>query len=129
MDVKQAKELLEEKSKTQKEELEAHRVIEQDRLRQIKEREEVDRESLKKAREDLKARFPRAPGKTYMKCWKCKKALDMGQAEVITKGNVQIFRVIECKCNAINIEYITLIDAKIISKYDGLLNQLTVSTK
>lgn len=125
MDVNQAKQILEQKEKSQKEELEANRVIEEDRLRQIKEKEETERQSLRKIREDLKARFPQAPGKTYMKCRGCKKILDLEKAELITKGNTRIFRVIECeKCGNFNVEYISTINAKITSKFDALLSQL-----
>jgi len=127
MKVDEAKKILEQKEKSQKEEIEAQKVIEQDRLRQIKEKEEAERESLKKAREDLKARFPKTPGKAYMKCRKCKKELDMEQADLIQK-NVKLFRVIECeKCGSFNVEYIITIDAKITSKFDALLSQLEKS--
>lgn len=128
MDVKQAKQILEQKEKSQKEEIEAQKVIEQDRLRQIKEKEDAERESLKKAREDLKARFPQAPGKAYMKCRGCKNILDLEKAELITKGSVKIFRVIECeKCGIYNAEFITTSHAKITSKFDALLSQLEKS--
>lgn len=127
MKVDEAKKILEQKEKTQKQEIEAHQVIEQDRLKKIEEQKERERKELRQVRDDLAKRFPKKPQDVFVKCWGCKKELDMSKAEIITKGYVKLFRIQECKCGSFNVEYISSIGARSTSRFDSLLNELEKS--
>ncbi|KKM61700.1 hypothetical protein LCGC14_1529090 [marine sediment metagenome] len=124
MDAKQAKEIQQTEEQKKRDLIESQKVLEADKLKKLADQKEKEKQESQQARADLKARFPKAPGNVYMKCWKCKKQIDMDRSELIEKGNARLFRVIECQCGYFNVEFIAPTQAKILSRFDALLEKM-----
>lgn len=124
MDTKKAKEIQEAEEQKKRDLIESQRVLEENRLKKLADQKEEEKQELQQARDDLAKRFPKKPQDVFVKCWKCKKQIDMNQSELIEKGQARLFRVIECNCGYFNVDFIAPAQAKRLSRFDELLEKM-----
>lgn len=120
MKVNEAEKILQDKKDAELAEVEAKKVLEEDRLRKIKEAEEQEKKRKKEEFEAEKLKYPGYAAEIHQSCWKCGKVVNMSQGEHITRST-RIIIVAECqKCGSYNVAAIPTNNA-IISPHDRFL--------
>lgn len=104
MKVNEAEKILQDKKDAELAEVEAKKVLEEDRKRKIKEQEEAEKKLKKEEFEAEKKLYPKKAGEIHMHCWNCKnKEVNMSEGDYITRST-RIIIVAGCqKCGHYNI--------------------------